>query len=156
MHTTHTSKSHSRGKSHVSHVKNDRDIQREIGVLKRELRHARRERSPPGSEPSSEKTDGASFRRRSRTPPSETFSYEEERGHWHKHRSSPNRGLANSAMNKALSQVSKSPFTRSIEDAALPRRFHCLRSLCTMDGQTRLNTLAIFARRWLFIPEMKP
>ena len=27
-------------------------------------------------------------------------------------------------MNKALSQVSKSPFTRSIEDAVLPRRFH--------------------------------
>ena len=27
-------------------------------------------------------------------------------------------------MNKVLNQVSKSPFTRSIEDAALPRRFH--------------------------------
>ena len=27
-------------------------------------------------------------------------------------------------MNKALSQVSKSPFTRNIEDASLPRRFH--------------------------------
>ena len=27
-------------------------------------------------------------------------------------------------MNKALSQVSKSPFTRNIEDAILPRRFH--------------------------------
>ena len=27
-------------------------------------------------------------------------------------------------MNKALSQVSKSPFTRNIEDAVLPRRLH--------------------------------
>ena len=27
-------------------------------------------------------------------------------------------------MNKALSQVSKSPFTRNIEGASLPRRFH--------------------------------
>ena len=27
-------------------------------------------------------------------------------------------------MNKALSQVSKSPFTRNIEDASLPQRFH--------------------------------
>ena len=27
-------------------------------------------------------------------------------------------------MNKALSQVSKSPFTRNIEDVILPRRFH--------------------------------
>ena len=27
-------------------------------------------------------------------------------------------------MNEALSQVAKSPFTRNIEDASLPRRFH--------------------------------
>ena len=39
--TTHTTKSRSRGKSHVSHAKNDRDLQREIDELKRELRHAR-------------------------------------------------------------------------------------------------------------------
>ena len=40
-HTTHTSKSQSRGKSRVSHVKNNRDMQREIDELKRELCHAR-------------------------------------------------------------------------------------------------------------------
>ena len=79
--TTHTTKSHSRGKIHISHAKYDRNLQREIDKLKRELRHARRERSPPCSKPSSEETDGASYRRRSRTPPSETFSYEEEHGH---------------------------------------------------------------------------
>ena len=131
VHITHTSRSHSHGKSHVSHVRNDRDLQREINVLKKELRHARRERSLPSSEPSSEEMDGASYRKRSRTPPSETFStppsetfsYEEERGHRHRHRSSPSKGLANSAMNKALSQVSKSPFTRNIENATLPWRF---------------------------------
>ena len=39
--TTHTTKSHSRGKSHVSYAKNDRDLQHEIDELKRELRHAR-------------------------------------------------------------------------------------------------------------------
>ena len=33
-------------------------------------------------------------------------------------------GLGNNAMNKALSQISKSPFTRNIKDAVLPRRFH--------------------------------
>ena len=81
VHTTHTSKSQSRGKSHVSHAKNDRDMQREIDELKRELRHARRRCSPPSSKPSSEETDGASYRRRSRTQPSETFSYEEEPHH---------------------------------------------------------------------------
>ena len=122
--TTHTTKSHSRGKSHVSHAECDRNLQREIADLKRELRHTRRERSPPCSKPSSEESDGASYRRRSRTPPSETFSYEEEHDHRHRHRSPPSRGLGNNAMNKALSQISKSPFTRTIDDAVLPRRFH--------------------------------
>ena len=83
--TTHTNKSHSRGKSHVSHAKSDRNLQREVNELKRELCHAWRERSPSCSEPSSEETDGASYRRRSRTPPSETFSYEEEHSHRHRH-----------------------------------------------------------------------
>ena len=122
--TNHTTKSHSHGKSHVSHAKNDRNLQREVDELKRELRHARHERSPPCSEPSSEETDGASYRRRSRIPPSETFSYEEEHNHRHRYRSPPSRGLGNNVMNKALSQVSKSPFTRNIEDMILPRRFH--------------------------------
>ena len=38
--TTHTTKSHSRGKSHVSYAKHDENLQREIADLKRELRHA--------------------------------------------------------------------------------------------------------------------
>ena len=62
MHTTHTSKSQSRGKSHVSHAKDDRDMQREIDELKRELSHAWRRHSLPNSEPSSEETNGASYR----------------------------------------------------------------------------------------------
>ena len=124
VHTTHTSKSQSRGKSHVSHAKNDRDMQREINELKRELRHARRRSSSPSFKPSSEETDGASYKWRSRTQPSETFSYEEEHHHRRRYKSPPCKGLENDAMNKALSQVSKSPFTRNIEDASLPRRFH--------------------------------
>ena len=124
MRTTHTTKSHSHGKSHISHAKHDGNLQCEIADLKRKLCHARRERTPLYSEPSSEESDGASYRRRSRTPPSETFSYEEEHGHRHRHRSPPSRGLGNNAMNKALSQISKSLFTRNIEDAVLPRRFH--------------------------------
>jgi len=122
--TTHTSKSQSRGKSHISYAKNDRDMQREIDKLKRELSHARQRCSPPSSEPSFEETDGASYRQRSRIPPSETFSFEEENHHRRKYKSPPRRGLGNNAMNKALSQVSKSLFTRNIEDASFPRRFH--------------------------------
>ena len=34
------------------------------------------------------------------------------------------RGLGNKAMNEALNQVAKSPFTRRIEGAGLPRRFN--------------------------------
>ena len=134
---TRTTKSHSRGKSHVSHAKHEGNLQREIADLKRELRHARRERSPPYSEPSSEESDGASYRRRPRTPPSETFSYEKEDGHRCRHRSPPSRGLGNSAMNKALSQVSKSPFTRNIEDAVLPRSSTSPRSPCMMAEWTQ-------------------
>ena len=39
--TTHTSRSQSRGKSHVSHAKNERDMQREIDELKKKLHRAR-------------------------------------------------------------------------------------------------------------------
>ena len=99
-------------------------MQHEIDELKRELRHARRRHLSPNSELSSEETDGASYRRRSRTPPSETFSYDEEYHHRRRYKSPPCRGLGNDTMNKALSQVSKSPFMRNIEGASLPRRFH--------------------------------
>ena len=124
VHTAHTSKSQSRGKSRVSHAKNDRDMQHEIDELKRELRHTRRRHSSPNSELSFEETDGASYRRRSRTPPGESFSYDEEYHHRRRYKSPPRKGLGNHAMNKALSQVSKSPFTRNIEGASFPWRFH--------------------------------
>ena len=120
-HTTHTSKSQSRGKSHVSHAKNDRDMQREIDELKKELRRTRRKHSSPNSELSSDETDDATYRRRSRTSPSKTFSYDEEYRHRHRYKSLPRKGLGNDVMNTELSQVSKSPFTRNIEDASLPQ-----------------------------------
>ena len=143
MRTTHTTKSHSRGKSHVSYAKHDGNLQREIADLKRELRHAQRECSPPCSEPSSEESDGASYRRISRTPPSETFSYEEEHRHRRRRRSPPSRGLGNNAMNKALCQVSKSPFTRNIEDAVLLRRFH-QPTFTLYDGRSNLVEHVIY------------
>ena len=99
-------------------------MQREIDELKKELRRAWRRHSSPNSELSSEETDDATYRRRSRTPPSETFSCDEEYHHRRRNKSPPYKGLGNNAMNKALSQVSKSPFTRNIEGASLPRRFH--------------------------------
>ena len=107
IHTTHTTRSHSRGKSHVSHVKHDGNLQREIADLKRELRHARRERSPPRSEPSSEESDGTSYRRRSRTPQSETFSYEEEHRHRRRRRSPTSRGWEKWPKTRAFQPASR-------------------------------------------------
>ena len=108
---THTSRSQSRGKGHVSHAKSDRDMQREIDELKKELHRAQRRHSSPNSELSSDKTDDATYRRRSRTLPSETFSYNEEYHHRRRYKSPSRKGLGNDVMNRALSQVSKSPFT---------------------------------------------
>ena len=102
MQTIHTSKSQSRGKSHVSHARNERNMQREIDELKKKLRRARRRRSSPESESSSEETDDATYRRRSRTPPSETFSSDEEyNSHKRKNKSPTHKGLGNKAMNEA-------------------------------------------------------
>ena len=123
--TTHTNRSQSRGKSHVSHAKNEIDMQREIDELKKKLRRARRRRSSLGSESSSKDTEDATYRQRSKTPPSETFSGKEEySSHRCKNKSPSHKGLGNTAMNEALKQVAKSPFTRRIEGASLPRRFN--------------------------------
>ena len=64
------------------------------------------------------------YEQRSRTPPSESFSCEEERFHRRKRRSPSRKGVGTDVMKKALSQISKSPFTRGIEKAKLPRWFH--------------------------------
>ena len=122
MQTTHTNRSQSRGRSHVSYAKDERDMQREIDKLKKKLRRARRRRSTLESESSSEDIDDATYRRRSRTLPSETFSGDEEySGHRRKNESPTHKGLGNKAMNEALNQVTESPFTRRIEGASLPR-----------------------------------
>ena len=97
-------------------------MQREIGELKKKLHRARQRRSSLGSESSSEDAEDATYRQRSRTPPSETFSGDEEySSHRHKNKSLSCKGLRNKAMNEALNQVAKSPFTWRIEGASLPQ-----------------------------------
>ena len=82
MRTTHTSKSHSQGRSHISQRRDDnKALQKEIADLKKKLRHAQRKQSPSNSDGSSNGEDDASYRRRSRTPPSESFSCNEEPHH---------------------------------------------------------------------------
>ena len=56
-------------------------------------------------------------------PPSEYFLYDEDYCHSRRNNNTSSRGLVNDALNKALNQVSKSPFTRWIEEGRFPRRF---------------------------------
>ena len=90
--------------------------------MKKKLCRAQRKRPSPGSDTSSDEDN--EYRRRLRTPPSETFSYEEEWPHKRDHKSPSYQGLANDAMSKALDCISQSPFMRRIERAVLSRRFH--------------------------------
>ena len=99
-------------------------MQREIDDLKKKLHHAQQKRSLSSSNISSNDKEDASYRRRSRIPPSESFSCDEERHHRQKYKSPPRKGVGNDVMNKALNQISKSPFTHRIEGAKLPRCFH--------------------------------
>ena len=124
MHTMHTSRSHSRGGSHVSQEQNARAMQLEIDHLKKKLCHARWKRTPSNYDVSSNDEEDVSYRRRSRIPPSESFSYNEEHHHEQRYKSPPCRGLGNDAMSRALNQISKSPFTCKIEGARLPQCFN--------------------------------
>ena len=99
-------------------------MQLEIDQVKRKLCLAWRERTPFNFDVSFGGKEDASYRWRSKPPPCEFFSYDEEHHHKHRHKSPPRRDLRNDAMSKALNQISKSPFTHKIEGAILPWRFH--------------------------------
>ena len=124
MHTTHTSKSHSRVGNHVSQEQHNKAMQREIDQLKKKLRHVQRKQTPIPSDSSSDDEKDSGYRCRSRIPPSESFSYKEEHHSERRCRSPIHRGLENDAMSKALNQIAKSPFTNRIERVAPPRHFH--------------------------------
>ena len=125
MHTVHTDESGFRRKGHVAHKQGDeKAMQREIDDLKRKFHRAQQKRSPSSSDVSSNDEEDTIYRQRSRTPPSESFSCEEEHLHKRKCRSPSRKGVGTDVMKKALSQISKSPFTRGIEKEKLPKRFH--------------------------------
>ena len=99
-------------------------MQREIDDLKNRLRRAQRKQTPSSSDVSSNDNEDVSYRQRSRTSPSESYSCEEEHPHKRRRRSPSGRRVGTNIMKKALSQIFKSLFTRGIEKAKLPRRFH--------------------------------
>lgn len=99
-------------------------MQREINDLKKQLRRAQQKRSPSSSNVSSNDEEDTIYKQRSRTPPNESFSCEEGHLHQRKCRSPYCKRVGTDVMKKALSQISKSPFTWGIKKAKLPRRFH--------------------------------
>ena len=115
---THTSKSQSRSGSHVSHREDTKNLQLEIDHLCRKLRCKQRRGTPSSSR--SQSNDDKDYKPISRTPPSESFPYSEERHHRQRSRSPTYKGLGNDTMSKALHQISKSQFTRRIKRANLP------------------------------------
>ena len=109
----------------VMHEQGDeKAMQRKIDELKRQLRRAQQKQSPPSSDVFSNDEEDTMYRQRSRTPPNESFSYEEEHLHKRKRKSPYRRGVGTNVMKKFLSQISKSPFTRGIEKEKLLRSFH--------------------------------
>ena len=99
-------------------------MQQDIDDLKKKLRHAQKRWFPSSSDISSNDEEDGNYKQKSRTPQSETFSYEDKQRHRRKHEGPSSRGLGNDAMSKTLDQIFKSPFMRKIEGARLPRRFH--------------------------------
>ena len=123
MHITHTSRNQSRGGSHISYKENTRSLQLEIDRLRRRLCRKQRRRTPSDSNLSfNDKGDG-SYKPRSKTPPSESFSYDEDCHYKRRSKSPCRKGLGNDAISRALSQISKSSFTCRIEGGKLPRCF---------------------------------
>ena len=98
---------------------------------------------------SSDNEEDGSYRQRSRTPPSESFLYDEDYHHGHRNRSSSSKGLGNDAISRALKQISRSPFTCRIEEGRLPQRFTQPSSSCTMVVQILWNTWVTSTREWL-------
>ena len=96
-------------------------MQQEIDDLKKKLRRAQRKQSPSSSVVSFYDDEDRNYRQRSRTPPSKTFSYEDEHHHRCKCKDLSSSSLGNDVMSKALDQISKSPFMRKIEKARLPQ-----------------------------------
>ena len=123
MHTTHTSRSQSRNGSHLSHEEDTKALQLEIDHLKRKLCHEQQKRTPSNFDSSIDDEENRSYRCRLRTPPNESFTYDEDVHHERRNKNSSSKDLGNDAMNRALNQISRSPFTRRIEGGRLPRRF---------------------------------
>ena len=139
--TLHAGGSGYQRRSHlVQEQADEKDLQQEIDDLKKKLRRAQRKQTPSSSDVSFNDDGDASYRKLSETPPSESYSCEEEYSRKRKRRSPSGRGVETNVMKKALSQISKSPFTRGIEMQSSPGVFINSRSPCITDVQILWST----------------
>ena len=94
LQTLHTGGSGYRRRGHAIHEQADKKAtQQEIDDLKKRLRQAQRKQTPSSFDVSSNNKEDASYRQRSRTPPSESFSCEEEHPHKRRCRSPSGKGV---------------------------------------------------------------
>ena len=101
MHIVHTDGSSFRRKGRVAHGQGDeKALQREIDDLKKQLHRAQQKRSSSSSDVSSNGEEDTIYRQRSKTPPSESFSCEEEHLHQRKHRSPSRKGVGIDVMKR--------------------------------------------------------
>ena len=108
-HIERTKRSHSRTRSHVSYDQETWKLQQEIDRLRRKLRRRERDRRNPSSPPSdgSKGSKDRSYRHRSRTPSSESYSASScqdrlEKSSNKREKRSSHHGMGNDAMSKAL------------------------------------------------------
>ena len=123
VHTMCTSRSQSRSASQLFHEENTRSMQLEINHLLRRLHCERRRKTSSSYNPSSDDDRDGSYGPRSRTPPSEPFSYDEDLHYKRRSKSPSCGGLGNDAISRALDQISKSLFTCRIEGGKLSWQF---------------------------------
>ena len=117
--------------SHNSHDEEVYNLKKKVGWLRWQLHRKtwiRKERTPTPGQSSSSESDG-SYRPLSRTLPNESFmssSHHTSGGkHYRKRSRTPlRRSHGNDAMGKAFLQISRSPFSRHIEQAELPQHLN--------------------------------
>ena len=103
LQTLHTGGSGYHRRGHAVHEKaNEKAMQREIDDLKKRLRRAQRKQFPSSFDVSSNDEEDTSYRQRSGTPLSESFSCEDEHLHKRRRKSPSERGVGTKVMKKAL------------------------------------------------------
>ena len=156
VHTAHTSRSQSWGRSYISHEENTRSMQLEIDHFHKRLRHEWWRGTPLDSDPSFDDDRDGSYKPRSRTTPANLFRVM---------RITIMSARIGARLAKAWETMlwvrrwTKFPshlLHIELREESFPVGLRCPRSPCTMVEQTRWSMWATSTRGWLYTPRMKP